>query len=143
MEPNLRAFRDKFLLDQYTICETNHWIWSVRPVQATLGAGILSLRRYCERLSDITAEEGADLAKMAHIIEPTLRRHFAYDKINYLMLMMVDPHLHYHVLPRYAAERSFGGLVFTDPGWPAHPSLQGPTPPPNVLEDLRKLLAGD
>jgi diadenosine tetraphosphate (Ap4A) HIT family hydrolase len=141
MEPNLRLFRDKFQLDGLTVCETEHWIWSVRPVQATLGASILSLRRYCERLSEITPEEGADLARVVKLIEGGLHANFAYDKINYLMLMMVDPHLHYHVLPRYAGERSFGGATWTDAGWPTQPVITGSTPEPAVLQQLRDLLA--
>jgi diadenosine tetraphosphate (Ap4A) HIT family hydrolase len=39
-------------------------------------------------------------------------------KINYLMLMMVDPHVHFHVLPRYEGDRSHGGIEVVDAGWP-------------------------
>lgn len=141
METNLRAFRDKFLVEPLTVYDTEFWIWSVRPVQATLGAGILSLRRYCERLSDITAAEGADLAGMVKIIEGSLQKNFAYDKINYLMLMMVDPHLHYHVLPRYSTERIFAGETWTDAGWPAQPVISGVTPEMAVLQEIRDVLA--
>ena len=52
-----------------------------------------------------------------------MRAAFACDKLNYLMLMMVDPDVHFHVLPRYAVEREFGGVRFTDPGWPKVPNL--------------------
>src|SRR3546814_9403513 len=46
------------------------------------------------------------------------------DLINYLMLMMVDPHVHFHVLPRYDGERSGAGLTVADAGWPAQPDLR-------------------
>ena len=39
------------------------------------------------------------------------------------MLMMVDPHVHFHVLPRYDGERSGAGLTVADAGWPAQPDL--------------------
>ena len=138
---NLRAFREKFLVEPLTICETQYWIWSLRPVQATLGAGILSLRRYCERFSDITPAEGADLAGMVGRIERALSAVFAYEKINYLMLMMVDPHLHYHVLPRYAAPRTFAGITFVDAGWPAQPVISGIAPELALMQEIRTLLA--
>ena len=39
------------------------------------------------------------------------------------MLMMVDPDVHFHVLPRYAQSRSFAGLEFRDHGWPGPPGF--------------------
>jgi diadenosine tetraphosphate (Ap4A) HIT family hydrolase len=123
MTESLDDFRQKFRLDELEIVRTEHWVWSVRPGPATLGAGVLSLTRFAAHLSDLTPAEGADLAVMAGVAEGTLGRAFAPDKINYLMLMMVDAHLHYHVLPRYAAPRRHGGLVWQDSGWDGLPVL--------------------
>ena len=39
------------------------------------------------------------------------------------MLMMVDPHVHFHVIPRYSESRSWNGLDFPDAGWPGPPRL--------------------
>ena len=39
------------------------------------------------------------------------------------MLMMVDPNVHYHVLPRYEETRTFEGATFEDPGWPGPPNV--------------------
>jgi diadenosine tetraphosphate (Ap4A) HIT family hydrolase len=52
-----------------------------------------------------------------------LKRAFAFDKINYLMLMMVDPQVHFHVIPRYATPRSACGVEFIDPTWPTAPDV--------------------
>ena len=52
-----------------------------------------------------------------------LRRAVDYEKINYLMLMMVDRDVHFHVIPRYAGERVHNGQAFRDAGWPAQPDL--------------------
>ncbi len=46
-----------------------------------------------------------------------------FDRINYLMLMMVDPHVHFHVFPRYEVSRTFEGLELPDRGWPGPPDL--------------------
>jgi len=39
------------------------------------------------------------------------------------MLMMVDPDVHFHVLPRYAKERNYEGLRFEDKSWPGPPDI--------------------
>ena len=56
-------------------------------------------------------------------IEAALSTAVGYAKINYLMLMMVDPHVHFHVIPRYEGERSHAGLAIADAGWPKMPAL--------------------
>jgi len=39
------------------------------------------------------------------------------------MLMMVDPVVHFHVLPRYSSDREFEGFTFKDFSWPKKPDL--------------------
>jgi diadenosine tetraphosphate (Ap4A) HIT family hydrolase len=56
-------------------------------------------------------------------IEAALAEAVRYSKINYLMLMMVDPHVHFHVIPRYEGERQAAGLSIADSGWPKMPVL--------------------
>jgi diadenosine tetraphosphate (Ap4A) HIT family hydrolase len=54
------------------------------------------------------------------------------------MLMMVDPHVHFHILPRYAGERRFGAIDFEDKGWPGLPDLSSTHPATDSLvEALR------
>ena len=55
-------------------------------------------------------------------------RTFKPDKFNYLMLMMVDPNVHFHVLPRYSSSRKCAGVAFEDRAWPKAPSLGEVTP---------------
>jgi diadenosine tetraphosphate (Ap4A) HIT family hydrolase len=56
-------------------------------------------------------------------IEGALSEAIGYEKINYLMLMMVDPHVHFHVLPRYDGSREHGGIKIADASWPGQPDL--------------------
>ncbi len=60
---------------------------------------------------------------MTATIESALRKAVAYEKINYLMLMMVDAEVHFHVIPRYAGTREWQGREFVDVGWPKLPDL--------------------
>lgn len=116
-------FVAKFRVDELLIHATEHWTWSVRPVHSTLGAGVLSLNRRCEAMSDLDGEEAANLAKVCRVIEQTLREFRAPSRMNYVMLMMVDPHLHFHVLPRYPEVQQFDGRDWLDSGWPALPAM--------------------
>lgn len=122
-EDHLAPFYEKFRVDELLVVRSKHWSWSVRPVHSTLGAGVLSLNRYCEAMSDLTTEEGADLTLICRTIEAALREFTAPARMNYVMLMMVDSHLHFHVLPRYPSDKEFGGQVWHDGGWPALPAM--------------------
>ena len=62
-------------------------------------------------------------------IEAMLAESVRYEKINYLMLMMVDPHVHFHVIPRYEGERGHNGLTIADAGWPGPPDLKSAVKP--------------
>lgn len=123
MSATFEEFQDKFRVSELTIATTDHWTWSVRPVHSTLGAGILSLNRFCTSFSEINENEGADLARITRVIESKLAGFSDPDKMNYVMLMMVDDHLHFHVLPRYASPRDFSGMVWEDSGWPGPPGM--------------------
>ncbi len=119
----LKEFRTKFGVDDYLVLNTGAWSWSVRPAQPTLASGVISLNRYALHLSDVTPEEMAELATLIRKLESTIKSVFNHDIMNYLMLMMVDHHVHYHVIPRYNGVRSFAGLDWVDNGWPALPVM--------------------
>ena len=107
-------FKKKFKTKELLIHETEHWVWYLRPVQATLGAGVLSLKRECPVFSELNQEEFCDLNNIIKVIEKTLKQTFKYDIMNYLMLMMVDNQVHYHVIPRYEINKDFAGTSWKD-----------------------------
>lgn len=133
MKGFLSEFEKKFKTDEFLIYESKYWVWSLRPVQATLGAGVLSLKRECPEFSELNQEEFCDLKNIIKVIEKTLKQTFNYDIMNYLMLMMVDKQVHYHVIPRYERTINFAGISWKDSGWPGVPNLAG-----NEL-DMREL----
>ena len=71
-------------------------------------------------------------------IERNLKALVQYERINYLMLMMVDPHVHFHVIPRYSGTRTIAGMEVTDHGWPRTPDLTKFVQPPT--EDIAKIV---
>ncbi len=76
------GFRTKFRVDELLVAKTPAWSWSVRPAQATLGCGIVSLNRYAAHFSEVTADEMAELAALVGKVEQAVRSAFAYDVIN-------------------------------------------------------------
>ena len=122
---NFTAFQDKFRVEDFAIFKNNGWTLSLRPNQPTLGSCILSLNRPAESFADITPDEAAQLAKIVHYADAQLQAAFAFDKINYLMLMMVDHHVHFHVIPRYENAVECAGLTIEDANYPAPPDLGG------------------
>jgi diadenosine tetraphosphate (Ap4A) HIT family hydrolase len=102
-----------------------HWTVLLRPQQATLGALVLCANSPVLRYSELPAAAFAEQGELVVRIENALRRFVNYDRINWLMLMMVDPQVHFHVIPRYASPREFEGISFVDGGWPALPQLGG------------------
>jgi diadenosine tetraphosphate (Ap4A) HIT family hydrolase len=105
------------------VAETSHWLVLVRPKQPTFGALVLICKDEAQAFSEISPAAFADLGNAVGAIETTLRRLVGYQKINYLMLMMVDRDVHFHVIPRYEGERVHDGRVFPDKGWPGQPDL--------------------
>ena len=109
------------------IREYEHWCVLLRPAQVTLGALVLACKDDAQKFSDISPAAFAEQATVVADIERVLAEFVQFEKMNYMMLMMVDPDVHYHVLPRYAEARTFEGVDFTDAGWPALPVLGEPT----------------
>jgi diadenosine tetraphosphate (Ap4A) HIT family hydrolase len=105
------------------IAQTPLWSVLLRPKQPTLGSLVLVCREPVQAFSALSAQAFAELGDVIRRVEPMLHELTAYERINYLMLMMVDPDVHFHVLPRYSGTRTFSGVHFADSGWPGPPAL--------------------
>lgn len=105
------------------VAEYDHWIVLLRPAQPTLGSLVLAAKSDVTAFADLEPAAYAELANVSRDIETALRAAVDHTKLNYLMLMMVDPHVHFHVIPRYEGTRSFEDRAFPDAGWPKLPAL--------------------
>ena len=115
---------DNFGFPETLIREFQHWVVLLRPDQVTLGSLVLAAKSEATGLSELEPEAFTELATVTAQLEGTLKRVLNYDKINYLMLMMVDRHVHFHVFPRYATARNILGGSFADKHWPKPPVLK-------------------
>lgn len=106
--------------------EYNHWCICLRPQQITLGSLVLICKDDANKFSNISNDAFQEYPKIIKSIENTLFDLFEYDKINYLMLMMIDPNVHFHVFPRYNGVKNVKGVKFHDAGWPGLPDFSKP-----------------
>ena len=102
-----------------------YWQMVLNRNQNLLGKGFLVLRRHVERVPDLTPDEWQDLHDQIGCATARLEAAFQPDHFNYVFLQNQERHVHLHVIPRYAAARTFEGVTFTDPGYPGH-YLTGP-----------------
>ncbi len=105
-----------------------HWSLLVRPAQPTLGSLVLCATADVRAYGELPAAAFAEQGELVRRAEQLLQDFVGYEKINYLMLMMVDPQVHFHVLPRYSGERTWDGTSFPDSGWPGLPDLAAHQP---------------
>lgn len=117
--PTQMRFEYPMLLVQ----DFKHWSLTLRRHQVTLGALVLLAKSDATAWSDLDQATFTELSDVTKSIEHNLKTLLSYDKINYLMLMMVDPNVHFHVFPRYGRTPAFDGQDFADVGWPKAPDL--------------------
>jgi len=115
---------EKFGYPATLLKELDHWVILLRPAQVTLGSLVLAAKSDATAYGLLPREAFAEQAQAVGLIERALATFSRYERINYLMLMMVDPNVHFHVIPRYSETRSWNGVPFADEGWPSPPLLE-------------------
>jgi diadenosine tetraphosphate (Ap4A) HIT family hydrolase len=114
---------EKFGYPATLIREYQHWVVLLRPAQVTLGSLVLAAKSSATAYGALPPEAFTEQATVVAAIERALGVFTGYERINYLMLMMVDPNVHFHVVPRYSEAREWEGIEFPDAGWPRPPQL--------------------
>lgn len=139
MSDTMNATIEKFGWPASLVVEFDHWVVLARPAQPTLGSLVLAAKSDAIAFGDLRTEAHAELKTVTSSIERALVEAVGYARLNYLMLMMVDPHVHFHVIPRYEGAREWQGREFVDRGWPKVPDLGQAVPLDG--EDLSALVA--
>jgi len=93
------------------------------------------LNAHVKEMTDLSATDRQRLLDVVWAVETVLRAQLRPDKINLASLGNVVPHLHWHVVPRFAGDRHF-----PDPIWAA---VRRPAraDEPAVARALREALA--
>ncbi len=113
----------KFGYPNSLIKSYQHWHLLLRPSQPTIGSLILISKENTHQYSGISEHALIEQKLITHEVEQSLKKRFNYTKINYLMLMMVDPVVHFHIIPRYERAVEFCNKEFSDESWPNPPNL--------------------
>lgn len=121
--------------DQCEICniqndiylQSAHWRVVLARKQAYLGRSIVILKRHCEDLAELTADEWNDLHCIIQKTEDVLRKNFNVTVFNWACFMNhafqkkpYNPHVHWHVWPRYDHTVSIAGQTFSDEAFGYH-----------------------
>lgn len=94
------------------------------------------LNRHAKEMTDLSPAEQTRLFLVVMAAEAALREVMAPDKINLASLGNVVPHLHWHVIPRYADDKHF-----PEPIWGPARRDAAPRFSAQALEkDLRRVL---
>ena len=138
MNPTL----EKYNYPRSLVRDYCHWAVLIRPWQLTLGCLIFVEKSEATAVGQLSPNALIEFGLVGSHAEGMLSSIFRNDKINYIALMMSDPNVHFHVIPRYSSAREFQGAEFTDSGWPKPPDLTFTNATAaGQLEALRKHLA--
>jgi len=107
--------------DPYLIFETDFWRVLLSYNQRYLGRCYIFSKRHFGSISDITEEENADFFRVVKKIENAIKKTFGATMFNWSCLMndfykeeIPDPHVHWHMKPRYKNKILFDGKIFED-----------------------------
>ena len=99
---------------------------------------------HAAEFSDLSPDERRECIEAVVQVEAALRAHLAPDKINLAALGNAVPHLHWHVIARFAWDSRFPGAVWAqalrDP--PAHAVAAVEALRPGLEKDLLRRLSG-
>ncbi len=99
--------------------EYEHWVVLFRDKQVTIGSVIIMSKHLEEAsLGNLSSEAWAQFGEVCRETEALITIAFGAEKFNYLALMMDDPEVHFHVIPRYSKPVQFAGQEFIDVDWP-------------------------
>jgi len=127
------------LIKNYT-----YWYLLLCPKQPTLGSLVLVYKGRSSHYAEISIEAINEQKTILKEIEAVLKHRFNYSQINYQTLMMEDPQVHFHIIPRYENSTTFFNQQYSDPTWPSPPNLNiGIALPEIYHKELLEILRDD
>ena len=101
--------------------ETSYWTVFLNPDQYYLGRSLVVVKRNVGDLAKLSDGEWLDFAKLVKKYESALRKAFGATMFNWSCLMNnafrnnpPDPHVHWHVRPRYSKPTVLEKMAFED-----------------------------
>ncbi|MDZ7786418.1 MAG: HIT family protein [Candidatus Saccharibacteria bacterium] len=117
----------KVLPQNNPIFETDKWVATLAFDQGYLGRAYITLKEHKGDLKDLSEEEWLEFSKVLKKYEAGVRKAFNAEMFNWTCLMNnayqtqpSQPHIHWHVRPRYSTEIEFKGKTYSDPEFAHH-----------------------
>ncbi len=98
--------------DLYRIISVNDPAWP--------GFCRIILNHHAAEMTDLAIEERSSIMKAVCVVEAALRTLMSPTKINLASLGNVVPHVHWHVIPRWADDSHFPDPIWANPTRPWH-----------------------
>ena len=92
-------------------------------------------RNHVREMSDLTGAERRHLMNLVFVVEIVLRELCQPEKINLASLGNLTPHLHWHVIPRYADDRNFPAPIWAEARRTSAPAASRPAISLQALHD--------
>ena len=115
----------KFGYSENLIKEYDHWVVLYRPQQVTIGSLVLICKENKFTLGDLSESAYLEFRLVIQNVEKFLYEKLCANKINYIALMLVDPHVHFHIIPRYSFKITINEKYYHDIYWPKPPNILG------------------
>ena len=94
------------------------------------------LNRHVKEMTDLDETERMQLMHAVFAVESAVREVVRPDKINLASLGNVVPHMHWHVIPRFADDRHFPNPIWGE----AKREIPSQPPMPELADELRLAL---
>ncbi len=109
-------------LPETQILTTNHWSVGIGNNHAYLGRAFVTLREHKGSLSELSDEQWSEFHAIVRKLEKAYKEAFGAEPLNWGCFMNhafrtepFNPHVHWHIFPRYAKAPVIGGVTFDDP----------------------------
>lgn len=109
------------------VYQTKFWKVIIATDQAYLGRCFVTLKRHCGDLAELENHEWSDFIEIVKRLEFALKKSFGATLFNWACLMNYayqndppNPHVHWHLRPRYNHEVDFADETFEDPEFGFH-----------------------
>ncbi len=109
------------------ILQTELWTVGISNDQPYLGRAYCTLKTHKGKLGELTTEEWEDLQSIFKQLEKTYKQALGVEVLNIECNMNhafkvepYNPHIHWHIYPRYSKSVEIGGVIFEDPLFGSH-----------------------
>ena len=104
------------------VIESQYWVATLRQDQEYLGTAFVTARRHVESLPELTQDEEHNFIEVRNQLITAQQKAFGAKVVNVSCLMNLafdargvgNPHVHYHLKPRYAEPVEYAGETFID-----------------------------